>query len=273
MISALMSRVRGIPFCGCLLLAISAGPIVASAQIAVIGSTVEERTASPGSSYVGTIVVKNLTDQPQSVHIYQSDYTFFSDGTSHFDPPGTVGRSNASWVTPSTGSILIPPRGEMTVAYTVRVPAVDTLRGTYWSTIMVEGAVNAPRAPGARQVGLGTVMRYAVQLATHLDNAGTNKILLDKQRVMSKPDGVQSLELQVTNTGQRGFRPLLWVELYDARGALIVRRQQQRGLLYPGTSIIQTFDLGKPAHGAYKAVVFADTGNDTVVAAQYKLGL
>src|SRR5439155_12856160 len=61
-------------------------PVRARAQISVVGNTVEERTAAPGDTYVGTIVVRNLTPQSQPVRIYQSDYSFFADGTSHFDP-------------------------------------------------------------------------------------------------------------------------------------------------------------------------------------------
>src|ERR1700730_2563292 len=76
-------------------------PVRAGAQIAVVGSTVEEHTAAPGQSYEGTILVRNLTTTPQSVRIYQTDYRFFADGTSHFDDASTTPRSNARWVKPS----------------------------------------------------------------------------------------------------------------------------------------------------------------------------
>src|ERR1700737_1451535 len=140
----------------------------ANAQIAVVGSTVEEHTAAPGQSYEGTILIRNLTAQPQAVRIYKSDYLFFANGTSHFDDPATTPRSNANWVKPSATSIVVPPSGEITLGYTITVPAIDTLRGTYWSAIMVEGAPTAPPPATAKSVGIGAVVRYAVQLATHL---------------------------------------------------------------------------------------------------------
>ncbi|OLD43937.1 MAG: hypothetical protein AUI63_07155, partial [Gemmatimonadetes bacterium 13_1_40CM_2_60_3] len=174
-------------------------PVRARAQVSVVGNSVEERTASPGDAYVGTIVVRNLTAVSQPVRIYQSDYSFFADGTSHFDPPGSLGRSNASWITPATGSIVVPPSGETTVAYTVRVPANDTLRGTYWSTIMVEGAVSPPRQNAERQVAIGTVMRYAIQIATHLNGESPATVVLEKQRVLFAPDSTRSIELEVRN--------------------------------------------------------------------------
>jgi hypothetical protein len=42
-------------------------------------------------------------------------------------------------------------------------------------------------------------------------------------------------------------------------------------LLYPGTSLKQVFSLGRLAPGTYRAVVFADSGEDAVFASQFTL--
>src|SRR6185503_5578131 len=243
-----------------------------SAQIAVVGSTVEERVAAPGELYTGTIVVRNLSKQDQPVRIYQTDYLFFSDGTSHFDDPGTTPRSNAKWVTPTVRSLLVPPSSEMTVSYTVQVPN-DTIVGTYWSTIMVEGAPSeAGRSSSGRpQVGVGAVMRYAVQVATHIKATGSRKVSFANSRFLTNADSTQAFELEVRNVGERAYRPALWIEVYDDRGALKANVRQERGLLYPGTSLKQTFVLGRLAHGSYRAIVFADSGEDAVFASQFTL--
>lgn len=248
----------------------------AQAQIAVIGNTVEERTGAPGESYTGTIVVRNLTQQDQPVRIYQSDYLFFADGTSHFDDPGTTPRSNAKWVTPTVRSLLVPPSSEMTVSYTVRVPASDSLVGTYWSTIMVEGATTeAGRSSGGRpQIGVGAVMRYAVQVATHIRATGSRKVeFANTKFITDTATKQQAFELEVKNAGERAYRPALWIEVYDEAGTLKANARQERGLLYPGTSLKQVFQLGKLAPGTYRAVVFADSGEDAVFASQFTLKL
>ena len=188
---------------------------MARAQIAVVGSTVEERVAAPGATYVGTIVVRNLTQQDQPVRIYQTDYLFFADGTSHFDDVGTTPRSNGKWITPTVRSLLIPPASEMTVSYSVKVPTNDSLVGTYWSTIMVEGAPSeASRTSSGRpQVGLGAVVRYGVQVATHIRTSGSRKVAFANSRFLTNPDSSQSFELEVKNEGERAYRPALWIEL------------------------------------------------------------
>lgn len=246
-------------------------PSRALAQIAVIGSTVEEHTAAPGQRYDGTIVVRNLTAQPQAVRIYQTDYRFFADGTSSFDSAGSLPRSNAAWITPSAQSVVIPPSTDVNVTYVVRVPAADSLRGTYWSAIMVEGAPTAPPATGAHEIGLGAVVRYAVQLATQLPTAGSRKVRLARMAFAADSAGARVLDMVVQNDGERAYRPSLWLELYDEAGVQRARLQQQRGLLYPGSSLKQRFTFPALPNGTYKAVVFADTGDETVSAAQYTL--
>ncbi|MDQ6770070.1 MAG: hypothetical protein M3Z54_08795 [Gemmatimonadota bacterium] len=255
---------------GLLIAAVGLMPAVAAAQIAV-GSTVEEHTASSGETYTGVIPVRNVTAVPQPVRVYQEDYTFFADGTSHFDPPGSIARSNAKWVTASGGTITVPPGAELNVAYTIHVPRDSSLAGTYWSTIMVEAAPNLPPHVGEGQIAIGSIMRYAIQLATHIGATGSRKIQFTKQQIITGTNGLPSLEFEVANIGERGYRPLLWMELYDEKGELRGKSQQQRGLIYPGTSVKQSFSLGNPAPGNYKAIVFADTGDDAIFAAQYKL--
>ena len=246
-------------------------PRAAAGQIAVVGSTVEEHTAAPGQTYEGTVLIRNLTSIPQSARIYQTDYHFFADGTSHFDAAGSTPRSNASWIKPSASSIVVPPNSETTIGYSVAVPKLDTLRGTFWSSLMVEGAPTAPPAASNKQVGLGAVVRYAVQLATHLPSPGSRKVAFQNQTQTTDSTGHRIIELEVENVGDRGYRPAMWVELYNDAGVLLGRREQQRGLLYPGTSLRQRFEFDALPAGTYKAVVFADTGDDAVFATQYKL--
>ena len=248
-------------------------PSRTAAQIAVVGSTVEERVVAPGESYIGSIVVRNLTKQDQPVRIYQTDYRFFADGTSHFDDPGTTARSNAPWITPTVRSLLVPPSSEMTITYAVKVPAFDSLVGTYWSAVMVEGAPTEPgRSSGGRpQVGVGAVMRYAVQIASHIKTTGSRKVSFANTKFVANPDSTKAFELDVTNAGERAYRPTLWIEVYDEQGSLTANARQERGLLYPGSSLKQTFQLGHLAPGTYRAVVFADSGEDAVFASQFTL--
>jgi hypothetical protein len=250
-----------------------ASAVPSAAQIAVIGSTVVERVALPGETYAGTVVVRNLTKQHQPVRIYQTDYLFYADGTSRYDVGGTAPRSNSRWVVPAQRSLIIAPLSDATVSYAVSVPKSDSLVGSYWSAIMVEAAPITPSMPSADRsnVTVGTVMRYAVQVATHIRASGSRKVTFASARVVAETDGAQVFELDVVNSGERAHRPTMWIEVYDNDGTLRAKARQERGLLYPGTSLRQRFALGRISAGAYRAVVFADSGDDAVFAAPFTL--
>jgi hypothetical protein len=161
----------------------------------------------------------------------------------------------------------------MTVTYVVKVPA-DSLAGTYWSTIMVEGTpTEAGRSSGGRpQVGIGAVVRYGVQVATHIRMSGSRKVSFANSKFLTDTTtGQQTFELEVKNVGERAYRPALWIEVYDEQGSLRANTRQERGLLYPGTSLRQTFALGTLTPGTYRAIVFADSGEDAVFASQFTL--
>ena len=252
-----------------------AGLADAGAQVSVLSSTVEEREVALGQTYTGRIVIANTSNTPQSVRLYQTDYHFKADGTNTFADPGTTARSNASWVTPQTNRVTIPPNSEVTVPYAVKIPAVDSLVGTFWSTIMVEGAESAPPADTSRagqaRVGIGTVTRYAVQVATHVGKTGVGAVKFENPQAVKTASGAAALDIDVISAGTRGVRPIMSVELYDAQGVIKGKGKAARGLLYPGTSLRQHFDFGTLPPGTYKAIVFADTGDEKVLAVQLNI--
>jgi hypothetical protein len=138
---------------------------------------------------------------------------------------------------------------------------------------MVEGAPSEAgrSSPGQPRVGLGAIMRYAVQVATHIGDTGTRTIAFENSKVLAHPDSAQRFELDVVNKGERAYRPALWIEVYDDKGALRANARQERGLLYPGSSLRQVFQLGRLPAGSYRAIVFADSGEDAVFASQFTL--
>ena len=247
-----------------------------AAQVSVLSSTVEEREVAPGQTYTGRIVIANASNTPQSVRLYQTDYSFKADGSNAFADPGTTPRSNASWVTPQANRVTVPPNAEITVPYSIKVPEADSLLvGTFWSAVMVEGAEAPPPAASGRagqaQVGIGAVVRYAVQIATHVGKTGVGAIKFENPQAVKGPSGEAALDIDVLSAGTRAVRPNMSVELYDATGALKGKGKAQRGLLYPGTSLRQHFDFGSLPPGTYKAIVLADFGGEKVAGIQLNI--
>ena len=246
-----------------------------AAQITVVGNTLEEHVGGAGETYSGSIQIANGGTEPAAVRIYQGDYTFSANGTSSFPDAGSLSRSNARWITPDAGVIVVPAGARNSVGYTVRIPNDSALRGTYWSVILVE-RVQTPYTnpdPKSRRLGIGAVMRYGIQVATYIGDSGPRNINLLEPRVLLAKDSAASMEIDVLNSGERAYRPVLTLEVYDDRGTKRAHEEISRGLLYPGASLKQRFTLGTLPAGSYKVVVFADTGDQAVFARQFRIKL
>ena len=111
----------------------------ADANVSVDGALVYERTAKAGETYLGFIIIKNTSDEPQEAKIYLAYYLFFFDGKVNYGEPGKDPRSNANWITFSPHQPIIPANDNLEVRYTIKVPDNKSLSGTYWSLLMVEG--------------------------------------------------------------------------------------------------------------------------------------
>jgi hypothetical protein len=228
------------------------GAADAAAQVSIVSSTVQEREAALGETYTGRIIIANTSKTPQAVRLYQTDYHFSADGTNSFADPGTTPRSNASWVSPGADRVTVPASSEVTVIYSVKTPEADSLAGTFWSAIMVEGPLT----------------RTAVQVATHVAKTGVGEIRFENPQPVKSGTGAAGLDIDVINTGTRGVTPTMSVELYDAQGVITGKSKALRGLLYPGTSLRQHFEFGTLPPGTYKAIVFADARGEKVFTAQ-----
>jgi len=264
-----------------LALLILAIPSTAKAQISVRSQLSHDTVAIPGESYVGSILIRNDTDDLQQAKIYQTDYLFQSDGTNFFGDPGELERSNAGWIDISASSMMVPPRQAVTLSYRVNVPADASeldLEGSYWSIIMVEGIPksspeNIENDVPEDALGLIQVTRYGVQVATHIAGTGAAELSITQSALSRDESNGATLQLNVSNTGDKLVRPEIWIELYDSEGKAMGRMEGLNNRIYPGTSVMQQIKLGALSEGSYRALVIMDAGDDEVFGAEYTLNI
>lgn len=257
-----------------LLLLLSTGA-AHSAGIDVLGDLLKPSVVQPGGKVEGTIVVANATNDPQQVRVYQTDYSGTVSEKSYGDP-GTVPRSNSSWISFSPKETTIPPKSQIQVYYTVQVPDKADLVGSYWSMLMVEpiaADLVTPTGPGSNsQIGMRTKFRYAVEILTQIGDTGHRNVrFADRQALMK--NGVPTLRLDIENTGECWLRPVVRVELYDTNGISRGHFEAPRGQILPGCQIRREIQMSGVKAGKYKALVVVDNGDQYVWGAQYDLDL
>ncbi len=247
------------------------------AQVAINGPMTYEHLVEPGRAYAGSIEVRNPTETAQAIGVYQTDYFFQADGSVLYGEPAKLQRSNAGWITFTPRDAVIPPRESVTIRYSIQAPADDTMRGTYWSVLMVQPiAKGSPESltfdPARTTLGVRQVLRYAIQIVTHIGSTGSRQLHFSKFQLTAE-NGRKVLAVDLENGGERWLRPSLWVELYDEKGAFVGRFEGGAQRLYPGTSARFRAELVGVQDAEYRALVVADCGGDDVFGANVNLHL
>lgn len=259
-------------------LAIMIIPQNATAGISIEGGLTHEKVSLAGQAYQGVITIKNQGDSPQELKVYQTDYRFTHDGATIYGDPGQDVRSNARWITFSPGRFTIPPKETALINYTIQVPADSSLAGTYWSMLMIEGIPeSAPESsqkqtPKELSLGITQIMRYGIQMITHIGDTGTKKITFLKTTILKEHDA-RILQVDVQNDGNLMVRPQLWSELYTSAGVSLGRFSGEQYRLFPMTSKRFHIDITNVPPGTYKALVVADCGDDDLFGVSYTLKL
>lgn len=261
-------------------------PVPGVAQdVQVTSPFIQQATLAPGETTTGSIEVENVTRESQRVRIYQRDYHFSHDGRRRYDEPGTRPRSNAEWTSVTPNVLVLEPEQTATVSYTVSVPsapAVDSLspplRGTYWSAILVEPVPSDDEAVASisedeAQVGIRQTFRFAVQVVTHIGETGKPKVDIPEASLVEATRGPRHLHVALKNTGTRGIRPDVRLEVYDEEGALAGEFEGESYIMYPSTSVRQRFPVGELGEGPYTALLVVDAGDGHVFGTQITLEL
>lgn len=238
-----------------------------SAGIVVVNGLSHSHEMQKGEMDKGVLVVRNNGSLPENIVIYQKDFSFNHKGESFYDEIGTNARSNANWMIINPISFVIQPQEEVEVVYEIRTPDSDTLRGTYWSTIMVEPAVELDTSTEDLSVSIRTVLRYAVQIVVNINPE--NEVLKSELQFLNvnlNTEGTNpKLLIDVENNGEVMLRTEMAIHIYYADGSLFGVFKSRRSRTYPGTSKRYIIELPELEKGEYKSTLLADSENDEVL--------
>lgn len=233
--------------------------------ITLKSSLFERDTSYIGGFYQGSIIIQNIGDEKELIHIYQNDYLFYADGSNQFGEPGSYKRSNASWIKIDTEKTYIAPGMDKEIKYSVNIPSGVELTGTYWSLIMVQTISNSALDPNKSKetikVTEGT--RYGIQIVTDIGTSGSGKINFSNIKKI-EIDGKAALQVDIENTGDKLLGPEIYIEFYSKSGIYAGRITDKKYAIYPDCSRRSILYLDSLKPGDYKGQLIADAGSSDI---------
>ena len=254
-----------------LILALFFYPFCIYASVEVIGSLRQVYNVNQGEVIKGQVRIQNNEAKDQEVRIYQTDLLYNLQEQTFYDEPGANKRSNAGWIQFSPKTVVLKSNESRTIEYEITVPQNDSLDGTYWSVLMVEG-VNPIDPSKKGDLNISTVTRYAVQIVNEMNNKGKGSLKFNEPTLVTGDDKKIYLAVDLTNDGDHYISPEVSMELYDENGNSVKTIKATRKGLYPTTSIRVRLDLEDlPSKKTYTAMIVAAGTDDDVFGLEYTL--
>jgi len=246
-------------------------PFCTFASVEVIGSLKQVYNANPGETVRGQIKMQNNDPTDQEVRIYQTDYLYNFQEQTFYDEPGTNKRSNAGWVEYSPKTVILKSKEARTIDYEITIPQGDSVIGTYWSTIMVEGV--APIDPNLKgDLSIRTATRYAIQIVNEMNVKGKGSLKFMEPTLINGENHKLFLAVDLVNDGQHYIAPEINIQLFDEQGNIVKTITAPKRGLFPGTSARFKLDLeGLPSKKTYTAMIVAAGADDDVFGLEYTL--
>ena len=241
-----------------------------NASVEVLGSLKHLHNGKPGDVIKGEIRIQNNDDTDQEVKVYQTDLLYNLQENTFYDEPGSHNRSNAKLIQFSPKSVILKAKEVRIIQYEITLPKSDTLKGTYWSVLMVEGVV--PIDPNQKgDLSIRTVTRYAIQVVTDLTNKGKGSLKFLEPTLVKEGDKL-FLAIDLLNNGDHYISPDVSIELFDEKGTSVKVITAPKKGLFPTTSSRFRIDLeGVPGGKTYQAMIVAAGTESDVFGLEYKL--
>jgi hypothetical protein len=221
-------------------------------------------TVEQGTSYQLTFAVRNDSEAPQVVSLYLGDWDRDINGVNRFYPVGTIPRSLSPWLSLSHTQLPLAPgeAREVTVTLTIPSPDQQTLAGTYWGIIFVQGEPRPVRREGATVMA---IERFGVKVYATI--AGTEQPSGEVKGLEFIPqeDGLK-VEVLYQNTGNVHSWVEGVVEVVDRTGTVVESVPLERFPVLPGAQRLISASLPPLPAGIYQVRAVLDYQGEVLVA-------
>ena len=235
------------------------------AGVAITNGLTHVYNAESGNIITGEIILVNTTEIEQRITFDLQDAIYSCSATRIFSKDQTHAYSSRKWFTASTMEKILQPKEKYVYRFSITVPKDKSLRGSYWSVVMVN--VERPVDEGVVKNGvkLNSKIRYAVGLFTNVNSFDAvdldfDGINLNQLENSDKKD----LDIKMFNKSAFIQGVKLTLEVYNDKGVKVYEAKTGRNLTIPGACRNFKIEISDVPKGTYQCVLIADSKEEFV---------
>lgn len=228
------------------------------ASVVVTNGLTHRHDLQNTTAETGYVVLKNVGKQAERVLVYFRDLKVSCSGSHSYVDAGSTNRSNANWIKVGFEEKTLQPGEETAVRYEISAPS-DSLKGSYWSLMMVEIKKPIDTTQLDYGVRVSSNVRYAIQIITDFGTQTPTNVEFATIS-MVEDEGSNTINVTLQNQCDKVLLPLVKIKVYNESGELVLEKQADTKKLYPAQCKSYMVPIKELARGAYKGVLVADCG-------------
>lgn len=234
-------------------------------SVIIVNGLTHSYSGVSGDVISGEVVLINSSDEDQRVTFELNDMIFSCTENRIFTSETTHSQSSIDWFNAELMDKTLRPKEKYIYRFTITIPKDQNLKGSFWSTLMVniekpikEEALNA-------RVGLDTKIRYSVALLTDVnlhDEVNIDFQSIDLNEITNS--GKNELYVKINNEGIFIEGIKLTLEVYNDDGDKIFESETDRNMAFPGFCRDYKVNLSSLAIGEYECVLIAESRDEFI---------
>lgn len=235
----------------------------AFASVTIINGLTHMYNGNSGDVIEGEVVLINGSDIEQRVKFSINEAIFSCGANRIFTEKNPHLQSSSEWIDSGITERLLLPRERYVHKFKIRIPKDQSLKGSFWSVMMVYVERPIKEEMLNNSIGLNTKIRYAVGLLTNVN--GYDQPNLDFEQVqLEDKTGKKALGIKMKNDGAFIEGVKLSLEVYDANGNKVKVLETDRNLVFPGVCKDYIIDISDLPKGEYQCLLLAEARKEYV---------
>ena len=251
-------------------------PVCCYSAIQVVNSSLlHEYKVSRGDSVQGKVQLRNNGSAAERVRINKKDIVFSKFGEANYKTLEEKAnpRSNAAWITFNTANDKnLSAQENYEFEYTINIPNDPNIKGSFWSTLMIEPQtaldINNTNID-KKEITVVTKARYAIMLVTTITDGSVDISVMEHK--IKTVDDKKLLEIDIKNNGESIYRMKSELQLYNSNGEYIFNKQLNSKAVYPESTNSILFDISEVKKGTYNALIMFEGDDESLQGVQYDI--
>lgn len=213
-------------------------------------------TGSPGETISVPVVMSNSSDNEYVFNLNTKDWNREENGTKVYFDAGTLGNSNAAWISTIESSLTLPPKTDREIMVTMTIP-MDASTTELTNSMLFFTQIGRQEDRAKQQMGIGIIPLFEFGLHVYYTPPANNTISLDITAIEESVEDLtqnQIVKVKILNDGNVVNDAAAELELTNTETGEDIKLDPINLSMMPNTQQTIKFRLPENLKGTYMGV-------------------